>query len=80
MIIVGALYRVIADVWALPALGQFLTTTYGLDFDYKNNLSSFGLIVICLAANQFVEDGSAARSTPVLLQHSGYLSAGCAMC
>jgi len=57
MIIVSAIYRVVLDAWALPALGAYLNSTHGIHFDYANNLHSFGLIVICLAANQLWKTG-----------------------
>ena len=64
MIIVSALYRVVGDTWLLPAIGRYLTSHHGIDFDYRNNLHSFGLIVICLAANQLWKTGIVRGAVP----------------
>lgn len=49
--------RLIMDGWLLPALGSFLNDHYSLNFDYRNNLHSFGLIIVALIANQFGKIG-----------------------
>ena len=64
MIMISALYRAVADTWLLPGLGEYLATNFGFEFDYRNNLQSFGLIVICLAANQLWKTGIVKGGVP----------------
>ena len=56
-IIVSVIVRVVFDGWLLLQLGEHLNDTYGIDFDYQNNLHSFGLIIISLLANLFWKTG-----------------------
>lgn len=49
--------RVASDGWLLPALGEALNQRYGLAFDYRNNLHSFGLIIVALIANLLWKPG-----------------------
>lgn len=51
--------RVASDGWLLPALGETLNQKYGLAFDYRNNLHSFGLIIVALIANLLWKPGAA---------------------
>lgn len=56
LIIVSVLVRIVFDSWALPIFGEWMTTQ-GWQFDYRNNLQSFGLIIVSLIANQFWNSG-----------------------
>ncbi|MDQ1255694.1 MAG: hypothetical protein QG656_287, partial [Candidatus Hydrogenedentes bacterium] len=49
--------RLVCDVWLLPQLGAYATEHLGIAFDYRNNLHSFGLIIVALIANQFWKPG-----------------------
>jgi hypothetical protein len=57
--------RLFFDGWLLPQVGAFLDQN-GLHFDYRNELHSFGLVVVSLVANQFWKSG-VVRGVPVLL-------------
>lgn len=57
LVLVSIAVRVFFDGWALPGFGQWLTSAYGLAFDYRSQLHSFGLIIITLVANQFWKTG-----------------------
>lgn len=57
MIIVSAFVRLVFDAWLLPTLGAWANASLGWNLDYRNNLQSIGLIVICLAANQLWKTG-----------------------
>jgi hypothetical protein len=49
--------RVGFDAWLLPGLGAWLNDTFGLSFDYRNQLHSVGLVIVALMANQFWKPG-----------------------
>lgn len=53
IILISILVRAAADGWWLPLVGQWLNETYGFQVDYRNDLHSFGLIVVSLMANYF---------------------------
>jgi len=57
LILISVIVRVVMDGAILPAFGAWLNDYYGLSFDYRNNLHSFGLIIIALIANQFWKTG-----------------------
>lgn len=57
LLLASVIVRVCCDVFILPAAGEYLNNTFSLNFDYRNNLHSFGLIVIALIANQFWKPG-----------------------
>ncbi len=67
MILVSAFYRLSFDVWLLPALGVFLRDELGIIADFSNTLHSFGLIVICLLANQLFKTGVLRGAIPFLV-------------
>lgn len=57
-LIVGSLLvRLVLDGWFLPLLGEFINRQFEITFDYRNNLSSFGLIIVALVSNQFWKTG-----------------------
>ena len=51
------MHQMLFDGWLLPAAGKWITGELGLVFDYRNNLHSFGLVIIALIANQFWKTG-----------------------
>jgi len=57
LVLVSILVRLTFDAGLLPRVGAWLDDRFALDFDYRHNLHSFGLIVISLMANQFWKPG-----------------------
>jgi hypothetical protein len=57
LVLVSVAVRLVFDGWLLPAAGELVNERLGLAFDYRNNLHSFGLIVIALIANLFWKPG-----------------------
>ena len=57
IILTSILVRAGADGWLLPRLGLWLNDTYGLQIDYRNDLHSYGLIVVALVANYLWKPG-----------------------
>jgi hypothetical protein len=57
LVVISVLVRVLFDGWLLPSLGEWVVGRYDLAFDYRNNLHSFGLIIVALIANQFWKSG-----------------------
>lgn len=49
--------RVLFDVFLLPYIGEYINNRFLLNFDYRNNLHSFGLIIVALMANQYWKPG-----------------------
>lgn len=57
LVLWSVVIRLTLDAWLLPAIGEFATTHWHINFDYRTNLQSFGLIIIALLANQFWKTG-----------------------
>ena len=57
LVVMSVVVRLVFDGLIFPAIGDWLNRNYHLNFDYVNNLHSFGLIVIALIANQFWKPG-----------------------
>ncbi|VAW77784.1 hypothetical protein MNBD_GAMMA14-848 [hydrothermal vent metagenome] len=57
LIVISVVVRLVFDGLVFPGIGDWLNRHYHLNFDYVNNLHSFGLIVIALIANQFWKPG-----------------------
>lgn len=57
LVLVSIAVRLVFDSWLLPTAGEWVVSTWGIAFDYRNNLHSFGLIVVALLANQFWKTG-----------------------
>ncbi|WP_075878595.1 poly-gamma-glutamate biosynthesis protein PgsC/CapC [Vreelandella massiliensis] len=57
LVLTSVIVRVVFDAYWLPGLGAFLDANFGLEFDYANNLHSFGLIIVALIANNFWKPG-----------------------
>lgn len=56
LILISVIVRLIFDGLLLPELGEQLINL-GFDYDYRNNLHSFGLIIVALIANQMWNGG-----------------------
>src|SRR5262245_1462777 len=57
LVLASVVVRLVADVWLLPLAGAWVNERFGTEFDYHNNLHSYGLIVVALLANQFWKPG-----------------------
>lgn len=57
LVLISVLVRVVFDAWWLPELGQWLQINGFPDLDYRDQLHSFGLIIIALMANQWWKTG-----------------------
>ena len=57
ILIVSVLLRAVLDGFVLPWIGQIGFEQFGINIDYRNNLHSFGLIVVALIANYFWKPG-----------------------
>jgi hypothetical protein len=67
ILLCSVIVRVLFDGWLLPLLGEYLNTTWHLAFDYRNNLHSFGLVIIALIANQFWKPGLLKGAIPFVV-------------
>lgn len=67
LVLVSIMVRVLFDGWLLPQLGEWLNAQFHLQLDYRNNLHSFGLIIISLIANQFWKSGLRKGMGPLLV-------------
>ena len=63
----SVIVRIVFDCWLLPLVGEKITTGLGIHFDYRNQLHSFGLIIIALMANQFWKPGFFRGSVPLIV-------------
>ena len=57
LVLASVAVRIAGDGYALPWLGQYLNDHWQIQFDYQNNLHSFGLIIAALVANNFWKTG-----------------------
>ena len=67
LILFSVAVRLTFDAWLLPGLGQWLMDEMHLVFDYRNNLHSFGLVIIALTANQFWKTGFVRGVVPLVV-------------
>ncbi|MBK8816246.1 MAG: poly-gamma-glutamate biosynthesis protein PgsC/CapC [Methylococcaceae bacterium] len=66
-LVLGSVFvRLVFDGWLLPSLGAWATDYWHITFDYRNNLHSFGLIIVSLVANQFWKTGFLRGLIPLL--------------
>lgn len=65
IVVVSVLVRALFDGWILPMTGKFLVEEIGIQFDYRNSLHSFGLIVVALIANYFWKPGLKRGMIPI---------------
>ena len=66
ILIISVLVRAVCDGWLLPYVGSILVEEYHLNFDYRNELHSFGLIVVALIANYFWKPGIVRGFMPLM--------------
>ncbi|HIP38110.1 MAG TPA: hypothetical protein EYG88_01760 [Desulfocapsa sulfexigens] len=57
LLVVSVLVRLFFDTVFFPAVGEYLNQLLSISFDYRNNLESYGLIVVALTANMFWKPG-----------------------
>jgi|FLOH01.1.fsa_nt_gi gamma-polyglutamate biosynthesis protein CapC len=57
LLLASIIVRLLFDTILLPLSGEYVTRTFGIIFDYRNNMHSFGLIVVALLANQLWKPG-----------------------
>lgn len=57
LVLCSIVVRLLLDGWLLPEMGEWINETFNLNFDYRNHLHSFGLIIVALIANQFWKTG-----------------------
>lgn len=57
IVVVSVIVRATFDGWLLPQVGRYVSEELGWNFDYRNELQSFGLIVVALIANYFWRPG-----------------------
>ena len=53
IVVISVIVRATCDGWLLPLAGRYIVEDLGWNFDYRNELQSFGLIVVALIANYF---------------------------
>ena len=67
LLLTSVLVRVAFDGYLLPDLAGWLETRYGLAVELRNDLHSFGLIIVCLLANQYWKTGLLRGLFPALV-------------
>jgi len=67
IILVSIMVRVSFDTWLLPWFGNMMENQWHITFDYRNNLHSFGLVIIALIANQLWKTGFWRGLPPLLI-------------
>ena len=66
IVVVSVLVRALFDGWLLPQIGQFMVDNTEISFNYRENLRSFGLIVVALIANYFWKPGLRKGILPIM--------------
>jgi len=67
IILASIIVRISFDTWLLPWLGNLMESQWHITFDYRNNLHSFGLVIIALIANQIWKTGFWRGLPPLLI-------------
>lgn len=57
LVLVSIVVRIVFDGWLFQHLGEYLVHHFYIHFDYRDNLHSFGLIIVILIANHFWKPG-----------------------
>ena len=57
LLVVSVLVRLLFDSVLFPVIGEHLNQLLSITFDYRNNLQSYGLIIVALIANMFWKPG-----------------------
>lgn len=65
IIVISVIVRSTFDGWLLPEVGQYIVQEIGWSFDYRNELQSFGLIIVALIANYFWKPGLIRGIVPI---------------
>ena len=71
LILISVAVRILFDSWLLPWIGDTLNQRFNIPFDHRSDLHSFGLIIICLLANQFWKTGILRGILPMLATLGG---------
>jgi len=66
IVVISVIVRSTFDGWLLPGIGQYIVTEIGWNFDYRNELQSFGLIIVALIANYFWKPGLLRGFIPII--------------
>lgn len=66
LVLISIVVRLFFDGLLLPELGDYLSER-GFEYDYRNNLHSFGLIIVALIANQMWNGGLRQGMTALFL-------------
>ena len=67
IVLVSVIVRAAFDGWLLPEAGQYIVEELKWNFDYRNELQSFGLIVVALIANYFWKPGLGHGTLPLFV-------------
>lgn len=67
LLLASVFVRIFFDGLLLPWIGMEINRWFNIDFDYLNNLHSFGLIIVALIANQFWKSGLMRGLIPFLV-------------
>jgi len=67
IVLFSIVVRLVFDGWLLPNFGLWLNEELNLVFDYRNNLHSFGLVIIALMANLYWKTGFAKAMVPLFV-------------
>lgn len=57
LLVVSVIVRLVFDTLLLPVTAEYLNQLLAINFDYRNNLHSYGLIIVALIANMFWKPG-----------------------
>ena len=57
VVLVSIVVRSVMDGWVLPMCGQAICEWWNVNFDYRNHLHSYGLVIVSLAANYLWKPG-----------------------
>lgn len=66
IVVVSVIVRSTFDGWLLPEAGRYVVENLNWNFDYRNELQSFGLIVVALIANYFWKPGLRGGFVPAI--------------
>ena len=67
IVVVSVIVRATFDGWLLPLAGRYIVEELGWNFDYRNELQSFGLVVVALIASYFWKPGLRKGAFPMAL-------------
>ena len=79
IVLVSVIVRVIFDGWLLHWIAIRIDEYFILEFDYHNNLQSFGLIIVALIANLFWKTGIVRGVPPLFINIAATFGLG-ALC